>query len=135
MPSYNQIVLHMPVARRITQCGYGGVGLVLFSNCESILISRARRFLVKLSRVALGTRMLRRKLHPATSTRITTPCSPDKLDLNLPRDADKYLGSCRLPVGKDFSAGPYSNGLLYRHELLLLLLLLLLVHNFISYFL
>ena len=112
MPAYNQIVLHMPVARRITQCGYGGVGLVLFINCE-------------------------KKLHPATSTWTATPCSADKLDLNLPRDADKYLGSCRLPVGKDFPAGPYSNGLLYCHELLLLslLLLLLLVHNFISYFL
>ena len=34
MPYYNQIVLHMPVARRTTQCGYGGVGLVLFINCE-----------------------------------------------------------------------------------------------------
>ena len=34
MPSYNQIVLHMPVVRRTTQCGYGGVGLVLFINCE-----------------------------------------------------------------------------------------------------
>lgn len=78
---------------------------------------------------------LRKKLHPATSRWTTTtqhgPCSADKLDLNLPQDADKQLGNGRLPVGKHFPVGPYSNGLLYRQELLLLLSPLLLVHNFI----
>ena len=67
MPSYNQIVLHMPVARRTTVWIWGSGASFIYQ--------------------------LRKKLHPTTSMWTTTtqhgPCSADKLDLNLPQDADK----------------------------------------------